>query len=296
MLQNMAVTPVTVAWAAAAAGAQPPGAPESAPLPAGDKSAFTLFNPTSRGRMREFITDRPDTTESPNTVDAGHVQLEMSFAQYTYDRDGDAATRTWCIAPMLLRLGVLGAVDVHLGINPYERARTTGGGAEPETADGFGDMYARIKVNFWGNDAGEGPWETAFALLPFVSFPTGADELSSGHVEGGIALPFSVALPAGFGLGVMAEFDFNRSVANDRYVVDFLHSAALDRTLIGDLGAYLEYAGYANLNADEDYRAYFNTGLTYLLTPDVQLDLGVSLGLTGAADNVTAFSGISFRY
>ena len=41
-----------------------------------DKSDYTLFNPTPRDRLREMSTDRPDKTESPFTVDAGHFQIE----------------------------------------------------------------------------------------------------------------------------------------------------------------------------------------------------------------------------
>src|SRR4051794_35141958 len=40
-----------------------------------NKCRYTLFNPTPRKQMREMATDRPDKTESPYTVDAGHVQI-----------------------------------------------------------------------------------------------------------------------------------------------------------------------------------------------------------------------------
>ena len=46
------------------------------------KSAYTLFSPTPRDMMRELAADRPDTTESPFTVDAGHYQFELSFAEW----------------------------------------------------------------------------------------------------------------------------------------------------------------------------------------------------------------------
>src|SRR5258705_1142018 len=51
-----------------------------------NKSEFNLFNPTPLDLLREFNTDRPDKTESPYTVDAGHMQLEMDLANYSYDR------------------------------------------------------------------------------------------------------------------------------------------------------------------------------------------------------------------
>src|SRR3954465_11552153 len=53
----------------------------------GNKSEFNLFNPTPPDLMRELNTDRPDKTESPYTVDAGHVQVEMDLASYSYDRN-----------------------------------------------------------------------------------------------------------------------------------------------------------------------------------------------------------------
>lgn len=42
-----------------------------------DKSRNSLVNPTPSGQLREPASDRPDFTESPSTVDAGHAQLEM---------------------------------------------------------------------------------------------------------------------------------------------------------------------------------------------------------------------------
>ena len=50
-----------------------------------DKSGYNLFNPTPDKYMREMSPDRPDKTDSPFTVDAGHFQLEMDFANFTYD-------------------------------------------------------------------------------------------------------------------------------------------------------------------------------------------------------------------
>ena len=45
--------------------------------------------------MRDLSPDRPDATESPYTVDAGHYQLEMDFANFTYDQTDGTTTKTW---------------------------------------------------------------------------------------------------------------------------------------------------------------------------------------------------------
>jgi len=282
------------AYGAAAVSAclAPVGAALDEPAP--DKSGFTIFNPTPGPLMRPMSTDRPDTTESPYTVDAGHFQVEASVADYTQDSEDGQAVRVWAIAPMLLKVGLLNNVDLQLGLDPYINARATaddGTGTE-RTTEGFGDTTVRVKINLWGNDAGG----TAFALMPFVVLPTATDGLGAGHVEGGLIAPLAVELPAGFGLGLMAEIDFIRSQTDDRYVADLVYSATVGRDLVGDLGAYVEFAGFHSLSADRDYRGFFNTGLTYSLTPDAQLDAGVRIGLTSAADDFGVFAGVSFRY
>ena len=42
--------------------------------------------------------------------------------------------------------------------------------------------------------------------------------------------------------------------------------------------------------------ATFDLGFTYPVTRDIQLDAGVNIGLTDAADNVNPFIGLSLRY
>lgn len=263
--------------------------------PAPDKSAYTLLRPTPRELLRDLSTDRPDTTESAYTVDAGHFQIELSFVDFTSDRrnaDGETV-RTLAAAPMLIKVGLLNNVDLQIGIDPYTRERTSDDAAgTAQTAEGFGDTVVRVKVNLWGNDGGE----TALALMPFIKFPTAAEGLGNGHIEGGLIVPLAIALPGEFALGLMAEVDFNRSGADDRYVVDFVHTATVGHEIVGDLGGYIEYAGFLNLNGDEDYRGFFNAGLTYGLTPDVQLDAGIRVGLTQAADDFGLFVGISVRH
>ena len=46
----------------------------------GTAPTYHLFAPVPRSAMRPLSTDRPDTTESPYTVDAGHFQMEMDVA------------------------------------------------------------------------------------------------------------------------------------------------------------------------------------------------------------------------
>src|SRR5262245_33287645 len=104
-----------------------------------DKSQFNLFNPTPRALMREMSTDRPDTTESAYTVDAGHLQIESSFFDYTTD-DDNGDFDGWSVLPMNVKLGVTNNMDLQFVFEPYLREKLEG-----ESVDGFGATQLRLK-------------------------------------------------------------------------------------------------------------------------------------------------------
>src|SRR5450756_1817193 len=79
---------------------------EDADKPRPDKSGYNLFHPTPPGLMRELTPDRPDKTESPYTVDAGHFQLEMDVVTFTLNRSNDARTEAWNVAPVNFKIGL----------------------------------------------------------------------------------------------------------------------------------------------------------------------------------------------
>src|SRR5258708_7832686 len=101
---------------------EPVGAAENGATP--DKSAFNLFNPVPQDLMRELAPDRPDQTESPYTVDAGHFQLEMDFANFTYNKTDSETLRAWNIAPLNIKLGLVNNVDLQFVYDNYLRVRT----------------------------------------------------------------------------------------------------------------------------------------------------------------------------
>lgn len=283
--------PADSAPAAAGKAASQPAPPQTPAEIHADKSHYTLFNPTPPDQMREFNTDRPDATESPFTVDAGHYQLEMSLFELSRENFKGERTNDLSLIPFNLKAGLTNDLDLQLIINPYHRLWLHAKG-ESKRNEGFGETELRAKYNLWGNDGGD----TAGAVMPFVRFPTGTDGLSNHHVEGGLILPLAVSLPAGFNLGLMAEFDADRNTRNDGYGLDFVHTATVHHKLTERLDAYVEYAGVAPAGTGNSYLSTFDTGLIYALRKNVQLDAGVNLGLSDRADNILGFLGISFRW
>lgn len=259
-----------------------------------EKSEYTLVNPTPDDRLRELSTDRPDTTESPYTVDAGHLQLEMSaidFGTDRYNRDSQSA-HAFAAAPFLLKMGLLNDLDLQVGITPYlrEHIRDRESG-EHSTSEGVGDTIVRLKQNVWGNDSGS----SAFAIMPYLKIPTARGDLGNGDLEGGLILPYGLSIDNEHWIYAMAQVDVLRSADDDRYVGDLVHSVTTGQNLVGSLDAYVEYAGFVNLSNDALYRAYADAGLTYGINSNVQVDCGLRVGLSKAADDVGAFVGISVR-
>ena len=56
--------------------------------------------------LRDLEADRPDATESPRTVDSGHIQVESSVLGYTRDRSGGEKFEAWTWAETNIKYGL----------------------------------------------------------------------------------------------------------------------------------------------------------------------------------------------
>lgn len=262
-----------------------------------DKSGYNLLERTPDHLRREMSTDRPDKTESPYTVDAGHYQVEMDLVNYAYDRHNPDHTATrvdsFSLAPINFKVGLLNNVDVQFVVETYNHVRekdlSTGTVIKRR---GFGDVTTRVKWNLWGNDNGD----TALALMPWIKLPTNQDGLGNDAVEGGLIVPLAVSLPAGWGMGLMTEVDFLERSTGSGYEAEFINSITFAHDIIGDLGGYVEFFSAVNTESSADWVGTVDLGLTYAVNENVQLDGGVNLGVTRAADDINPFIGVSWRF
>ncbi len=266
----------------------------AAPLP--DKTQYNLFNPTPPQWLREMSTDRPDKTESPYTVDAGHFQIEMDFVSYSYDKHNPARdgtiVRTWNIAPINFKVGLLNHVDAQFIVQPHTYVHTSDPAAGVSKQRGFNDFITRVKFNLWGNDGGD----TAFALMPYVKLPTNQDQLGNRSVEGGLIAPFALELPAGWGMGLMPQIDIVRDTTSSGYHPEFVSTITFGHDIVGALAGYAEFFNSVSTERGADWVATVDLGLTYALTKSLQLDAGINIGVTRAADDWNPFIGLSWRF
>ena len=230
--------------------------------------------------LRELSTDRPDTTESPRSVDAGHFQFELEIA--AWERDG--TTRTLSLGEFNLKAGLDASTDLQLVLPLFSRSK--------DGPEGFGDIEVRLKRNLWGND--DGP--TALAVMPFVKIPTASSELGNGKWEGGLIVPFAFSLPGGWDSAVMTEIDLAADEVGSSYHALFLNSITASHGLTESTAFFLELVSVLRAESGTDDEAYFNVGVTWAVRPQWQVDGGVRIGLTSASTDFTPFLGLSAKF
>lgn len=229
--------------------------------------------------LRPLSTDRPDTTESTHTVDAGHFQFEMEIATWT--RDGKY--RDVSLGQLNSKIGLDASTDFQV-VTPFFTQVHHG-------EEGFGDLQVRLKRNFWGNDDGS----TSMAVMPFIQFPTSNGDLGSDKVEGGVIVPFAFDGPGGWSCAVMGEVDLEANEDGDFHLVG-LTSATASHDLTEQTAVFFELVSMLSAESGSDWEAYLNTGMTWLLTPTWQLDGGIRVGLTDAAAEYAPFLGVSTKF
>jgi len=244
--------------------------------------------------LRDLTTDRPDVTESPFTVDAGHIQIETTLLGYTRSRRdaAGAVTDSYEIATTNLRIGLGERLEVDIVWQPYGIADPRESGA---ASRGTGSVDLRAKLNLWGNDGPAKAGDTALALLPYVTLPTDGDNgIGQSEVGFGLIVPLAIELGDGFGLGLNAAANFTRAPDDPTYDAAVLTSASLGYAWTDRLGTYAE-AVWEFSRAEGDV-VTLDTGLTFALGEDWQLDAGINVGVTRAADPIAPFVGISARF
>jgi hypothetical protein len=277
-------------WVGALAAAIVPlvAAAESNP-----KDAYDLFNPTPREEMREFVTDRPDRTEAAYTVDAGHFQVEADIVADSRDRSSSSTDDDFAFMVANLKVGLTNNVDLQVIPESYvyQRERPREGG-EKTSRSGFGDTVTRLKVNLWGNDGGP----SAVAVMPFVKFPTNRNNVGNDDVEGGVIVPWDVAISDEWGVAGMVQVNVNRDENSSGYHPAFIQSVTVGQELVEDLAGYVELYGERATEEGAEWIVTADGGLVYTVSPDLLLDAGVNVGVTDAAPDLNPFLGFSYRY
>jgi len=232
----------------------------------------------------EMNTDRPDQTESPYTVPPGWVQIESTLFGYSRSLGTGVRAEGFEWGSVNVKLGLTANTDLQLGFAPFLQARENG----TTLHEGVGDVVARLKWNLWGNASGS----TAGGLIPYVKIPTASAGLGNDEWEGGLIFPVTFNLGEGWGLGTMIIVGLSADDAGD-YHLEPGASASLGRDLTDSVGCYWEF--FAQHTGGDEWQLALDTGITWALSDNVQLDLGINWFFAGDRQ-LSPFIGISTRF
>lgn len=247
-------------------------------------TAVPAFAADEADSIPELITDRPDQTESSAVVPRGYLQLETGF---TYTEAG-SRSRTLEYPGTLLRIGLTEGLELRLG--------TTGFIAEFEPTDttDFGDSEIGAKIYLW-EEQGKVP---EAALLASISVPTGESGVSSERFDPAFRFSFSHNLTERVGLGynLGAAWESVPSPSGRSTLSVFEYTLATGFDINDRLGSFIELFGSAPLSANDDPEVSVDGGATYLLRPNLQLDVAVGAGLNDNAPDWFLTSGVSVLF
>ncbi len=274
-------------------------AADTAPAP--DKWEYTLFNPVPPGALREINPDRPDKTNSPQTVDAGHLQIEFGLFDYTYNRDhyhgADAREEALDLGQLNFRLGVLNNLEFNAIVNSVDYIRTTDYlNNHSARQAGFGDLVLGGKLNFWGNDGADGLWQTALGIQPQFKIPTARDGIGNGHAELFVGVPLAINLPANCELTAETTVSWERNSTSAGDVTGWQNSASLDHDLTENLDCFLEYWSHVSTERHQEAQQTIDAGLGWKVADNLVLDTCVDFGLNRASSTIEWLAGATFRF
>ena len=242
-----------------------------------------------------LVTDRPDFTESTETVPTGHVQLEAGYT-FTYDREGVDRSREHTAPEWLVRVGLVENLELRIGWDGYswmedqfEVATESGRRVtREEWTQGANDLSLGIKYKFIEQEG----WIPHFGVIVAMTVPSGSAGVSSGDVDPEFVLLWAydvtdaLAIAGNVGLAAITE-------EGERFVQT---SASLTAgfAVTRRLGAFVEYFGvYPNADG-ADCAHNLSGGLTYLLNNNFQIDWRIGVGLNEEADDF--FTGVGFAW
>jgi len=209
---------------------------------------------------QEIVTDRPDQTESSTTVPNKSFQMEIGFGSGNYNSE-----RLSLLPTALFRYGLTKSIELRF----VEQLAAFKNKATSEAEFGLSDIEFGLKIQVLKKEG----LNTEIAFISHIVIPTGSSELTNTNYGTINKLAISHGLNKFFDLGYNLGYNYY-GISNG----DLTYSLVLGIGLSEKIGMYVEtfgeYSDFAELTSN------FDSGLTYLIKDNLQLDLSLGLGLT----------------
>jgi hypothetical protein len=251
---------------------------------------YSLFNPVPKSQMRDMETDRPDVTESPYTVDAGHIQYEADVLRLTREESDVTKTKTLLFNQANIKIGITGSTAVQIGFQSYGlQEETEKSSGDISKTNGFGDIMLRLKQNITGNDKGN----FVMAILPYAKIPSSQYDDES-RFEYGLIVPMLYKLPGDWNLGFQVEVDRLKDQDLPEMHTEFLQTLTISHPLTKNLDGIAETYYTYDFKAHE-FSNYINAALQMEVAKNFKVDAGLNYGLQHHSDK-HYFIGFSYLH
>lgn len=250
---------------------------------------YTLWKPVPQSILREMETDRPDITESPITVDAGHFQFESDLLALHYEASDETKKRSLLLNNMNLKIGLAGSTSIQVGLETYSWEKTTDNhGMSHKYEQGIGELSLRIKQNLSGNNHGR----FALALLPYLKLPT-ASYGQQHHYQGGLIIPMQLKVAKDWKIAGQLEVDRLDDLEGGGMHTELLQSLTVSHQLVKGLDGIAE--SYYTYDFKQHHISNFvNAALQIEVAKDIKVDGGFNYGIQKNARK-RYFIGMSVR-
>ena len=225
-----------------------------------------------------IATDRPQITSSSLVVPCGSLQFENGFQE-----TGNGGQRTFDFPETSVRLGVARKTELRFGVPDY----FYNDDIPPAFGNGLGDLTLGFKQQL-------GPTRGGFdvALIPSMTFPTGAKLISSHGYDPAGQVPWSRSLTKNWTVAGM--FSVAWPTEGPRRNLTGQSSVYFDRQLTKVWDAYVEYSGsFPERGGPQNV---IDFGTAYKMTPHQQFDFHCNFGLSAATADHSIGIGYSVRF
>lgn len=279
------------------ASASPTGQAPSTQSPTTPISSPATESPAAVERAHAhptISTDRPSFSDTAGIAPVGHLQLETGYTFIWRDRNGTETQRH--NAPELLaRVGLVNdRFELRLATSGYVWSRTRSpNDTESQSSEGWSDLAVGVKFKLT-DQAGALP---RLAISAATTTGAGSAGISSRRAEPTFKLIWSYDLEALGGaalkgFGVYGNINASWSTSEGARYWQGAASICGTYAISDRWGVFAEYYAVFPASKGSGSSHSIDAGTSYLLTPRVQLDARVGVGLNETADNL--FAGVGF--
>ncbi|MFP6753014.1 MAG: transporter [Pirellulaceae bacterium] len=249
------------------------------------------FGGGAADRDSPLIGDRPDFVESAVTVGLGVLQMEIGYT-FIYDNDGSQSVRSHGYPEALFRYGIWKEwFELRLMFSFLEEETVSGGTSS--WLRGSEDIYLGAKIAIAPQ---EGLLPQTGILINMV-VPSGSANVSDGEVLPGVSLVYSWELENGWELAGQTQGNRALDSTTGNAYTEFSQAVTMAISLNDRIGYYAEWFCLIPSGAETmQPEHYLDSGFTFLVHNDLQLDFRGGIGLGDAAADYFFGTGLIRRF